>query len=315
MFGPLPKPAWFGARLAARLRDRGPLHRRDPRQRADVVGDGALPDYAPGERYWGISPLADQSTAGVVMMIEGAFLALGVLAWVFFEVAREGPRSSSACSTSPRSAASSSTSARAQRAVAAGQGGRLEERLAAASADSQRRSRTRRSAPHRFSTCSSSSSARPASAPRSPPRGCWRPTSAPRRSSGRTRSASSSSPSRSATGSAAAIADRHPAPARPLPARARRRGPDRRGPVRGAALPRLLGRRPRRRSRSAASSARSFGVLVLVAVPVMLLGAASPWAVRLAVADVEHSGEVVGPPLRDLDRRLAARDDGSRRCS
>jgi len=37
-----------------------------------------------------------------------------------------------------------------------------------------------------------------------------------------------------------------------------------------------------------------FGVLVLVAVPVTLLGAASPWAVRLAVGDPERSGEVVG---------------------
>jgi len=37
-----------------------------------------------------------------------------------------------------------------------------------------------------------------------------------------------------------------------------------------------------------------FGVLVLVAVPVTMLGAASPWAVRLAVGGVEHSGEVVG---------------------
>jgi spermidine synthase len=37
-----------------------------------------------------------------------------------------------------------------------------------------------------------------------------------------------------------------------------------------------------------------FGVLVLVAVPVTLLGAAAPWAVRLAVTDVEGSGEVVG---------------------
>jgi len=37
-----------------------------------------------------------------------------------------------------------------------------------------------------------------------------------------------------------------------------------------------------------------FGVLVLVAVPVTLLGAASPWAVRLAVRDTQRSGEVVG---------------------
>jgi spermidine synthase len=37
-----------------------------------------------------------------------------------------------------------------------------------------------------------------------------------------------------------------------------------------------------------------FGVLVLVAVPVTLLGAAAPWAVRLAVGDLDRSGETVG---------------------
>ncbi len=37
-----------------------------------------------------------------------------------------------------------------------------------------------------------------------------------------------------------------------------------------------------------------FGVLVLVAVPVTLLGAAAPWAARLAVAEVDRAGEVVG---------------------
>ncbi len=37
-----------------------------------------------------------------------------------------------------------------------------------------------------------------------------------------------------------------------------------------------------------------FGVLILVAAPVTLLGAAAPWAVRLAVGEVGSSGEVVG---------------------
>ncbi|MGB7684652.1 MAG: fused MFS/spermidine synthase [Solirubrobacterales bacterium] len=36
------------------------------------------------------------------------------------------------------------------------------------------------------------------------------------------------------------------------------------------------------------------GVLVLVSVPVMLLGAAAPYAIRLAVPDVERAGEVAG---------------------
>jgi spermidine synthase len=37
-----------------------------------------------------------------------------------------------------------------------------------------------------------------------------------------------------------------------------------------------------------------FGVLVLVAAPVTLLGAAAPWAVRLAVGEADRAGEVVG---------------------
>src|SRR4051794_15636811 len=37
-----------------------------------------------------------------------------------------------------------------------------------------------------------------------------------------------------------------------------------------------------------------FGVLVLVAVPVLLLGAVSPWAIRLKLARVEEAGEVAG---------------------
>ena len=36
------------------------------------------------------------------------------------------------------------------------------------------------------------------------------------------------------------------------------------------------------------------GVLVLVAVPVLLLGAVSPWAIRLAVSSVEEAGTVAG---------------------
>ena len=35
-------------------------------------------------------------------------------------------------------------------------------------------------------------------------------------------------------------------------------------------------------------------MLALIAVPVMLLGAASPYALRLAVPDVEHAGRIAG---------------------
>jgi spermidine synthase len=37
-----------------------------------------------------------------------------------------------------------------------------------------------------------------------------------------------------------------------------------------------------------------FAVLFLIAIPVILLGTCSPWAVRLAVSDVEHAGQVAG---------------------
>jgi spermidine synthase len=37
-----------------------------------------------------------------------------------------------------------------------------------------------------------------------------------------------------------------------------------------------------------------FGVLFLIAIPVVLLGTCSPWAIRLAVPDVEHAGRVAG---------------------
>ena len=37
-----------------------------------------------------------------------------------------------------------------------------------------------------------------------------------------------------------------------------------------------------------------FGVLALVAIPVLMLGAVSPWAIRLKLHAVEDSGEVAG---------------------
>ncbi len=37
-----------------------------------------------------------------------------------------------------------------------------------------------------------------------------------------------------------------------------------------------------------------FAVLFLIGVPLVMLGACSPWAIRLAVPDVEHSGEIAG---------------------
>ena len=164
-------------------------------------------------------------------------------------------------------------------------------------------------APSAAARRSSSWSASPPSVPRSPPRGSWRRTSAPRRSCGRTRSAPCSSRSRSATGSAGGSptggrtwrASRAGCSARACCSRSCRSSPGR------------SSRSPSRRSTGSTSApfvGSLVGVLALVAVPVLLLGAVSPWAIRLSVARVDDAGRDGGQPVRALDRRLAARHVG-----
>ncbi len=62
------------------------------------------------------------------MMVEGTFLALGVLAWVFFEVAREGTEKQRLLDLA-HDRGFALDERRAQRAVAAGHGALLEERI------------------------------------------------------------------------------------------------------------------------------------------------------------------------------------------
>ncbi len=131
VFGPLPKPEWFGAGWKV-------AYVIAVRFVSAILGNVMMwsgsvlyPIYAPGEREWGISAIADQSTAGVIMMIEGTFLALGVLAWVFFEVAREGIEKQELLDLA-RDRGVPLDEPRARRAVAAGHGALLGERLSAA---------------------------------------------------------------------------------------------------------------------------------------------------------------------------------------
>ncbi|HEY0317386.1 MAG TPA: cytochrome c oxidase assembly protein [Solirubrobacterales bacterium] len=134
LFGPLPTPQWFTAAwkvgyvIAVRFV-------------SAVLGNVLMWSgtvlyaiYAPGERYWGISPIADQSTAGVVMMVEGTFLALGILAWVFFEAAREGIEKQRLLDLAIDRGVEIDAE-RVQRAVASGHGDRLEKQLSGAGRD------------------------------------------------------------------------------------------------------------------------------------------------------------------------------------
>jgi putative membrane protein len=128
VFGPLPKPVWFTAPwkvgYVVAVRFAGAVL-------GNVLmwsGSVLYPVYGAGERYWGISPLADQSTAGVVMMVEGTFLGLGLLAWFFFEWSREGIEKQRLLDLALERGIELDE-ARAQRAVAAGQAARLERQI------------------------------------------------------------------------------------------------------------------------------------------------------------------------------------------
>ncbi|MGN6215597.1 MAG: cytochrome c oxidase assembly protein [Solirubrobacterales bacterium] len=130
VFGPLPKPSWFTAGwkvvyvIAVRF--------------AGVIlgnvlmwsGTVLYTIYRPGEHEWGISPLTDQSIAGVIMMVEGTFLGLGLLAWFFLEAAREGIEKQRLLDLALERGVELDER-RAQRAVAAGQGKRLEQQILA----------------------------------------------------------------------------------------------------------------------------------------------------------------------------------------
>lgn len=139
-FGPLPQPAWFTAAwkvvYVIAVRFTGAILGNVLMWSGTVLYDR----YTVGELEWGLTPLADQSTAGVIMMIEGTFLALGLLAWAFFEAAREGIEKQKLLDLA-RDRGVALDPERAQRAVAAGHGARLERELIGTGRDPENGSR------------------------------------------------------------------------------------------------------------------------------------------------------------------------------
>jgi putative membrane protein len=130
IFGPLPKPQWFTSGwkvvYVIAVRFAGAIL-------GNVLmwsGSVLYTIYRPGEREWGISPITDQSIAGVIMMVEGTFLGLGLLAWFFFQAAQEGIEKQRLLDLAFERGVELDER-RAQRAVAAGQGKRLERQILA----------------------------------------------------------------------------------------------------------------------------------------------------------------------------------------
>lgn len=92
VFGPLPVPSWFGP--GAKI-----VYTVMVRFAAAILGNILMwtqfpiyGRYTEGELKWGLTAVADQSVAGVIMMVEGTFLIMGVLAWTYFESAGRSMR-------------------------------------------------------------------------------------------------------------------------------------------------------------------------------------------------------------------------------
>jgi cytochrome c oxidase assembly factor CtaG len=128
LFGPLPKPSWFGN--LGKL-----LYIVAVRLTGTVLGNIFLwsgtvfyPFYLHGDAVYHISPLADQNLAGAIMMVEESILTLGLFCWLFLRTAREGEERQDLLDFA-HAQGLELTEARAARAVAAGRGDELRRRL------------------------------------------------------------------------------------------------------------------------------------------------------------------------------------------
>jgi putative membrane protein len=130
LFGPLPKPAWFGkgAHVIYTVGIWGPaMVLANVFMWSDTI---FYPDYSGTAEAAGITPIADQSTAGVILMAECTMLALAIFAWVFLNWAKEDIEKQNLLDLAIDNQFEL-TSARAARAVAAGRGDELRARIEA----------------------------------------------------------------------------------------------------------------------------------------------------------------------------------------
>lgn len=130
VFGPLPKPEWFGN--VAKL-----IYIVVQRMAGVALGNvfifgGSVfyPTYATSDNPLGLSPVADQSVAGAVMMTEGSLISFVLLGWLFFKAASEGEQSQQLRDLAEEHGVELSRS-RSDRAAAAGTTDRLRERISA----------------------------------------------------------------------------------------------------------------------------------------------------------------------------------------
>lgn len=132
LLGPLPKPSWFGN--AARLVYIVAVRLIGTVLANVLVFSGTVfyPYYRPGDALWHVRPLADQIYAGALMMVEESILTICLFAWLFIKVAGEIEERQRLLEYAAGHGIELSEQ-RAARAVAAGRGEELWERLRATS--------------------------------------------------------------------------------------------------------------------------------------------------------------------------------------
>ena len=135
LLGPLPKPTWFGNGwrlgfiIAVRLC--GTVL-------ANIMifgGTVFYPYYRAGDALWHISPMGDQIAAAGVMMVEESILTISLFCWLFLRVAGENEQRQALLDFAGQHGLELDDR-RAARAVAAGRGDELLERLRRAAAQS-----------------------------------------------------------------------------------------------------------------------------------------------------------------------------------
>jgi putative membrane protein len=126
LFGPFPAPAWFGngARLGYVL-----VVRLTGTVLANVFVWAAVAFYPHYERG-GVDALADQTAAGGVMMIEQSLVTLGLFCWLFLKTARDAEERQEIAELAAVHGVDLDER-RIARAVAAGRGALLRERIVA----------------------------------------------------------------------------------------------------------------------------------------------------------------------------------------
>jgi putative membrane protein len=130
LFGSLPKPQWFG-KGAHVIYTVGIWLPGMVLANIFMWSDSIFyPDYSKTAEAAGITPIADQSTAGSILMGECTLMALAIFAWVFLRWAREDMEKQDLLDLAIDNQFEL-TSARAARAVAAGRGPELRARIEA----------------------------------------------------------------------------------------------------------------------------------------------------------------------------------------